>query len=166
MKIRIHNDGELPYATDVEDANGEMIRQSVPPGEFIDVSDIDPYYLNQDKILRDEVFGPMRLRVEFLAEPDDLVGLPTPGGTVAFIANEFTVADQLKHRDLSYTGSRLTSMSIYEDAARLDLRYTQAFAYSGSRLTSVTLTRVADATAFVKTFTYTGSRVTAIDITP
>lgn len=84
MKIRISNLRDLPYSTDVENSQGEMIRVLVPPKPgAVDVADIDPFYLNQDKNLRNAVFRDGDLAVVFVPEPDDLVALPTGTSTIA-----------------------------------------------------------------------------------
>jgi hypothetical protein len=98
LKVTIRNlDPHQPYSTDFETSQGEMIRILVPPGGTVSVTDIDPYYLNQDKILRKTVsvdggqitYTPTSLGYEcsrvggylivgFEREPDDLIALVLP----------------------------------------------------------------------------------------
>lgn len=102
MKVTIQNLGTDPFSTDIENSQGEMIRQLVPPLSTLAVANIDPYYLNQDKELRKLVapdggqivytltalgYTCQRvggfLIVGFEREPDDLVALvlPPSGGS-------------------------------------------------------------------------------------
>lgn len=67
------------YATDVVNAKGEMIRIRIPPLTTAEVVNIDPFFLNQDKNLRNAIFRDGRLGYSFAAEPDDLIGLPGGG---------------------------------------------------------------------------------------
>ena len=77
MKVLITNlNARNPFSTDVVSSSGRMIRLLVPPLETLEYVDIDPYYLNQDKMLRNEVFRDAQLSVSFAAESDDLIGLP------------------------------------------------------------------------------------------
>jgi hypothetical protein len=74
VKIRITNRRETQFSLDIENSFGEMIRQLVPPGETIEVDEIDPFYINQDKDhLRNSIFAEQDLDWEFVCEPDDLV---------------------------------------------------------------------------------------------
>lgn len=77
MRMRLTNRSTVfPFSTDIESSDGEMIRLLVPPGGSIDTPNVDPFYLNQDKILRSAVFEAAALDVLFLPEADDLVGFP------------------------------------------------------------------------------------------
>lgn len=80
MIVRFTNLGQLPYSTDVVDAEGERIGVLVPVGGTVEIPDIDPYYLNQDKDLRNAVWVQQALSVEFVMELDDL--LPPPHTTI------------------------------------------------------------------------------------
>ena len=100
MKVTIRNLGAEPFSTDFLDSQGEDIRRLVPPGATVVIADVDPFYLNQDKILRRVVspdggqvtYTPTLsggyevsragdvLVVGFEPEPDDLVRLLLSGG--------------------------------------------------------------------------------------
>lgn len=85
MKVRITNLRDNPYSTDVENSQGEMIRVLIPPAPaFAEVADIDPFYLNQDKNLRNAVFRDLDLAVAFVPEPDDLIALPSGSGSLTW----------------------------------------------------------------------------------
>lgn len=85
MKMLITNLDECnPFSTDIVNARGEMIRILIPPLTTAEVVNIDPFFLNQDKILRNAVFKTMQLSVSFAAEPDDLVSLSFGGGGGGF----------------------------------------------------------------------------------
>lgn len=76
MKLRLTNlhPANEPYSTDVENSFGEMIRVLIQPGQTVEVDDIDPFYVNQDKeTLRDPIFRDGNLGWEFVCEADDLI---------------------------------------------------------------------------------------------
>lgn len=55
MKMRLSNLGSLPYSTDIESTDSEMIRVLVPGGGTVDVDNVDPYRIGQDPFLRQAV---------------------------------------------------------------------------------------------------------------
>ena len=58
MKMFITNrEADNPFSTDIKNSQGTMIRILVQPLETIEVVDIDPFFINQDKILRNSVFA-------------------------------------------------------------------------------------------------------------
>ena len=61
------------FSTDILDAEGGQIRLLIQPGTTATVVNVDPFYVNQDKIHRQEEFRDFQLQVWFTCEPDDWV---------------------------------------------------------------------------------------------
>ena len=103
MKMFIKNCFHLQFSTDVEDSHGEMIRVLIQPGETARIDNVDPFYINQDKLFRDEVkflcAGVQtgeELLVWFECEDTDLVAFNAkiclPGGVAE--CGQLLVADE------------------------------------------------------------------------
>lgn len=60
------------YALEIPLADGQVIRETIQPGDTIEIVDINPWDINTYKILRNEVFVDKDLDVCFESEPDDL----------------------------------------------------------------------------------------------
>jgi hypothetical protein len=85
MKLALTNlDAQRPFSCDFEDSMGEMLRILIPPLGTVFYDNIDPFYLNQDKNLRNEIFAWGKISFTWIPEPDDMVGLPLPGSAGGF----------------------------------------------------------------------------------
>jgi len=102
MKMYMRNKHDsIPFSTDIENSQGEMIRILLQPGQEYVVCDVDPFYINQDKIFRSEVNFPLTqpegwVVVRFECEDDDLVAynarICLPGGVAE--CGQILVADE------------------------------------------------------------------------
>lgn len=68
----VTNKRQEQYSLDIPLADGQQIRELIPPGMCIEIRDINPFDINTFKILRNEVFVDQDLDVCFESEPDDL----------------------------------------------------------------------------------------------
>jgi len=81
MKLALTNlDPTQPFSSDFEDSMGEMLRILIPPLETVIYENIDPWYLNQDKVLRDMIFAQAKLSFTFIPEADDMLSLGAGSG--------------------------------------------------------------------------------------
>ena len=76
VKLRMTNLTDEPLSTDIGNNLGEQIRVLLPPVGTVEVADVDPFYINLDKVFRREVFQLRRIAYCFVPEPDDLVAPP------------------------------------------------------------------------------------------
>lgn len=74
MRIAFTNLRLNPQSLDVIDAEGENIRLLIEPRETVVAFNVDPWYLNQDELLRATVAAG-ELAVTFVPDVDDLVAL-------------------------------------------------------------------------------------------
>lgn len=75
----VTNNQPEQYSLEVPLASGTVIRELIQPGCTLIVLNIDPYDINRNKLLRNEVFSNGHLSVRFECEPDDLICLLTSG---------------------------------------------------------------------------------------
>ena len=76
---------------------------------------------------------------------------------------EFDIADSMPNKYLSYVGSLLDLMELYDTG--MTKRYEKQFNYTGSVLDTIVLTRMSDSETWTKTLTYAGSVLEEIEVT-
>lgn len=68
-----------PLSIDVRNAFGASVRVLIAPLSSTTVENVDPWFLNQSKILRRAVYVDMTCTVTFVPEDDDLIRMPAGG---------------------------------------------------------------------------------------
>lgn len=66
------------------------------------------------------------------------------------------------YKELTYSGSKVTLIEIWDSASKVNKLFSKALTYSGSKVTTIVLTRHVDGSTVTKTLTYSGSNVTSV----
>ena len=75
---------------------------------------------------------------------------------------EFSVADSMPNKYLTYVGGVLDLMELHDTG--MTKRYEKQFNYTGSVLDEIVLTRVSDSATWTKTLTYVGGVLEEIEV--
>lgn len=145
MKARITNLGREPFSLDAPNSQGAMIRRLIAPGSADVVDDVDPWYLNQDELLRQlvarggvnaftttpsgiEVSSPNGiLKVEWLSEPDDLIKFDF-AGNLTVRKNSVTIGARPA---LNFIEGTNVTLTVADDAGDDEIEVTIATTSAG-----------------------------------
>ena len=85
----------------------------------------------------------------------------------AEIEDLYKVAYSTKYSEYTYTGSNLTKIEIYTDSGKATKLFTKDLSYTGSQLTSITITDELTGNTLTKTLGYSGdSLITKTEVYP
>lgn len=73
MKLFIQNRRIEQFSTDILNKFGDQIRVLIQSGDTAEIRNIDPFWVNRDKLFRQDIFRDGDLAYWFECEPDDLV---------------------------------------------------------------------------------------------
>jgi hypothetical protein len=77
---------------------------------------------------------------------------------------EFKAAKLYYYKEFSYTGNKLTGITIYEDNTKVVTLFSKILTYVSNKLTETNLTRTSDSATLKKVFAYTGSKLISITL--